>query len=225
MKTRKKYKEIVADTGVTMIEEGLTVGTWGNISVRDPETDLIYISPSGMDYREIEPEDIVVLDLEVNVVDGKRVPSIEKQTHLAVYRARPDVNAVVHTHPLYSTVLGVNMMELPAISEDFAQIVGDKIICSKYALPGTKELGVNVAAGLGEERNAVLLPNHGTVNVGEDMKTALTVCHVVEKTAHIYIMALNIGTPHLISAEDIKAMQDYKKNHYGQRLAVEGVAV
>ncbi len=217
MKVKESYKEIVVGAGRAMLEEGLTVGTWGNISVRDSKTDLVYISPSGMDYREITINDIVVLDLETNVVDGKRVPSIEKETHLALYRSRKDVNAVVHTHPLYSTVLGVNMMELPAVSEDFAQIVGDKIVCSTYALPGTKELGENVAAGLGAERNAVLLPNHGTVCVGEDMKTALTVCHVVEKSAHIYIMALSIGTPHLISDEDIKVMQDYKKNHYGQR--------
>ncbi|NQU31476.1 MAG: class II aldolase/adducin family protein [Anaerolineae bacterium] len=215
--TGKRYKETVVAAGVTMLEEGLTVGTWGNISVRDPETGLVYISPSGMDYREIEPNDIVVLDNDLNIVDGARVPSIEKETHIAVYHSRPDVNAVVHTHPIYSTVLGVNGMDLPAISEDFAQIVGDKIICSIYALPGTKELGQNVAAGLGKERNAVLLPNHGTLCVGEDMKTALTVSHVVEKTAQIYILALSTGTPQLISAEDIKAMQDYKKNKYGQR--------
>ena len=217
MKINESYKKIVVDSGLTMLEEGLTVGTWGNISVRDPETELIYISPSGMDYREITSSDIVVLDLDLNIIDGKRVPSIEKETHIAVYRARADVNAVVHTHPLYSTVLGVNGTDLPAISEDFAQIVGDKIICSKYALPGTKELSENVVIGLGEERNAVLLPNHGTLCVGEDMKNTLIICHVVEKSAHIYILARSIGTPHLISAEDIQAMQDYKKNQYGQR--------
>lgn len=217
MKIKNSYKELIVATGITMLAEGLTVGTWGNISARDPETDLVYLTPSGMDYREITPDDVVVLDLDMNIVDGARVPSVEKHTHLAVYRARADVNAVIHTHPLYSTVLGVNRMELPGISEDFAQLVGDKIICSEYELPGTPELGVSVAAGLGAERNAVLLPNHGTVNVAPDMPTALTVCHVVEKTAQIYIMALSIGTPQLLSAEDIKAMQDYKKNHYGQR--------
>ncbi len=217
MKFNESYKKLIVDSGKTMLDEGLTVGTWGNISARDPETGLVYISPSGMDYREIKASDIVVLDLDLNVVDGERVPSIEKETHIAVYRSRPDVNAVIHTHPLYSTALGVSGMELPAVSEDFAQIVGDKIVCSVYALPGTKELSENVTIGLGEERNAVLLPNHGTLCTGEDMKTALTVCHVVEKSAHIYILALSIGTPQLISAEDIKAMQDYKKNHYGQR--------
>jgi L-fuculose-phosphate aldolase len=217
MQIQESYKKLIVETGLKMLDQGLTVGTWGNISARDPETDLVYLSPSGMDYREITPDDVVVLDLDLNIVDGKRIPSVEKHTHLAVYRARRDVNAVLHTHPLYSTVLGVNHMDLPAVSEDFAQLVGDKIICSEYALPGTPELGEKVAAGLGAERNAVLLPNHGTVNVAPDMPTALTVCHVVEKSAQIYIMALSIGTPHLISAEDIKAMQDYKKNHYGQR--------
>ncbi|MBU0511961.1 MAG: class II aldolase/adducin family protein [Chloroflexi bacterium] len=210
------YKQIVVDAGLTMLREGLTVGTWGNVSVRDSETGLIYISPSGMEYQSIQIEDIVVLDASLNIVDGFRMPSIEKEMHAAVYNARSDANAVIHTHPLYSTVLGVNDMELPAISEDFAQIVGDKIICSEYALPGTPELAQNAVKALGK-RNAVLLPNHGTMSVGEDMKNALMVCQVVEKAAHIYILAKSIGTPHLISDEDIKAMQDYKKNEYGQR--------
>lgn len=210
------YKQIVVDAGLTMLRERLTVGTWGNVSVRDSETGLIYISPSGMEYQSIQIEDIVVLDAALNIVDGFRKPSIEKEMHAAVYNARADVNAVIHTHPLYSTVLGVNGMELPAISEDFAQIVGDKIICSGYALPGTPELAQNTVKALGKQ-NAVLLPNHGTMSVGEDMKNALIVCQVVEKAAHIYILAKSIGTPHLISDEDIKAMQDYKQNEYGQR--------
>jgi L-fuculose-phosphate aldolase len=107
-------------------------------------------------------------------------------------------------------------MELPGISEDFVQIVGDKIICSEYALPGTMELAHNAVKGLGNY-NAVLLPNHGTLNVGPNMPMALTICHVVEKTAHIYIMAKSIGTPNLISPEHIKIMQDFARNVYGQR--------
>ena len=212
----ESLKALLVETGVKIIEEGLTVGTWGNFSVRDPETGLIYITPSGMDYRIIQPDDIVVLDNDINVVDGVRVPSIEKGMHATTYHARPDVNAVIHTHPLYSTVLGVNGLELPGISEDFVQIVGDKIVCSLYALPGTMELAHNAVEGLGKW-NAVLLPNHGALNVGPDMPTAMTVCHVVEKTAHIYIMAKSIGTPTLISAEDCKAMQDFARNVYGQR--------
>ncbi|MFN2117815.1 MAG: class II aldolase/adducin family protein, partial [Candidatus Promineifilaceae bacterium] len=123
-KIKESLKQLLVETGIKMLQEGLTVGTWGNISVRDPETGLIYISPSGMNYCEIQAADIVVLDSEINVVDGFRIPSVERGMHVTVYNARPDVNAVIHTHPLYSTVLGVNGMELPGISEDFVQIVG-----------------------------------------------------------------------------------------------------
>ncbi len=213
---KNELKEVVVETGLTLLREGLTLGTWGNFSVRDPETGLIYISPSGMDYREIRTDDIVVLDSALNIVDGFRKPSVEKEMHVSVYNARSDVNAVIHTHPLYSTVLGVNGMELPGISEDFVQIVGDKMICSKYALPGTPELARNAVKGLGN-RNGVLLPNHGTLVVGTDMPMTVTICHVVEKTAHIYILAKSIGIPNLISMEDIIAMQDYVRNVYRQR--------
>ncbi len=215
-KIKKELKELIVETGVTMINEGLTVGTWGNFSVRDTETNLIYITPSGMNYRELTTDDIVVLDNSNNTIDGFRVPSIETFLHISIYNARSDVNAVIHTHPLYSSVLGVNGMELPGINEDFVQIVGDKMVCSEYALPGSPELAENVVKGLGQ-RNGVLLPNHGTVVVGTDMPSALTICHVVEKSAHIYIMAKSIGTPRLISMEDILAMQEYKRNQYGQR--------
>lgn len=213
--TKTEIKEIIVETGIKMIEEGLTVGTWGNFSVRDPETGLIYITPSGMDYTTLRPDDVVVLDAQMNIVEGERVPSVEHPMHVAIYNARGDINAVVHTHPIYSTVLGVNHMELPAVSEDFAQIVGYKMSCSEYALPGTAELAQNVVKGLGKE-NGVLLPNHGTVLVGADMPSALTICHVAEKSAQIYILAKSIGTPHIIPDDDIAAMQDYVRNEYGQ---------
>lgn len=212
-KIKNELKILVVNSGLTMLEEGLTVGTWGNVSVRDPETSLVYMTPSGMDYRQIQADDIVVMDSEMNIVDGFRPPSVEKALHAAIYNARSDVNAVIHTHPLYSSVLGVNGMDLPGISEDFVQIVGDRMVCSDYALPGTAELARNVVAGLGD-RNAVLLPNHGSVVVGSGMPIALMVCHVVEKTAHVYIMAKSIGTPNLISAEDIQAMRDMVGDKY-----------
>lgn len=213
---KESQKEMVVEAGRTMVRERLTLGTWGNVSLRDPETDFIYITPSGIPYLEIQVSDIVIMDIDEQVIGGHRIPSIERGMHIAVYRARADVNAVVHSHPLYSSVLGVNHMELPGMSEDFVQIVADKIICSEYALPGTPELAQNVVAALGE-RNAVLLPNHGTLCAGEDMARALLISQAVEKTAQIYIMAKSIGTPHLISPEHIEAMQWYARNVYGQR--------
>jgi L-fuculose-phosphate aldolase len=122
---------------------------------------------------------------------------------------------VIHTHPIYSSAFAVTRQDIPGISEDFVQIVGDKVINCKYSLPGTPELAKNVVEGLGD-RNAVMVPNHGTICVGADIDAALKICHVVEKSAQIYIFAKLIGTPEVISEEDMRAMQEFARNSYGQ---------
>ena len=220
-KVKEELKELVVYGGLTMVKQRLTVGTWGNISIRDRETGLIYISPSGVEYEDIRTRDVVVLNEKLDVVDGTAVPSIEKAMHAAVYKARSDIGAVIHTHPIYSSVLGVNRMELPGISEDFVQLVGEKIVCSEYALPGTPELANNVIQALGKERSAVLLPNHGTLCAGRDLREVLKVSYVVEKTAQVYIMAMSIGTPHLINDDDIREMRFFAQNMYGQKAKAE----
>ena len=216
-KIRTKYRQLIVDAGVEMITKGMTVGTWGNISFRDPETNLIYISPSGMNYAEVKPEHVVVLDIDTNVVDGYAEPSIEKHMHAEVYRNRQDVNAVIHTHPTYSTVFGVARQPLPAVSEDFAQIVGAEVqYCASYELPGTPELGKVAVEALGTN-NAVLLPNHGALTVGPSMEYVMKVSIVHEKNAEIYIYSKLIGTPHLFTKEDIDAMQEFAHTEYGRR--------
>lgn len=216
-KVRTRYRQLIVDTGIEMINTGMTVGTWGNISYRDPETDLIYISPSGMNYTQVRPEHVVVLDLDTNVVDGYAEPSIEKNMHAEVYRHRGDVNAVIHTHPTYSTVFGVIREPLPAVSEDFAQIVGAEVqFCSTYELPGTAELGRVACAALGNN-NAVLLPNHGALAVGPSMEMTLKVSIVLEKNAQIYIYSRMLGTPHLFASADIEAMQTFAREQYGKK--------
>jgi len=215
LKISEKYKKIIVDTGKELYKQNLTIGTWGNISALDPETGLVYIKPSAMDYNEINLEDIIVVNKKGEVIEGVRKPSIETPMHLAVYNKRKDVGAVVHYHSIYSSVLAVTESTLPGISEDFVQIVGDKVICAKYALPGSEELAKNTVASLGN-RNAVFLTNHGTLCVGRDMKEAMKVSYVVEKTAHIYILSKNVGKCRIISERDIKIMQDFAKNVYGK---------
>ncbi len=212
---KAELKQAIAEGGMTLFDQGLTVGTWGNLSIRDTETGLIYIKPSGMPYPDITADDIVVMDTNKNRVDGHRKPSIEYNFHIEIFNAREDVNCVIHYHPVYSSVFGVLREDIPGISEDFVQLVGNKIINCQYALPGTEELAVNVVKGLGD-KNAVMIPNHGTVCVGGDFKTAVKTIFVVEKTAHIYILSRSIGTPNLISDEDILKMQDFARNFYGQ---------
>ncbi|MBI9107586.1 MAG: class II aldolase/adducin family protein [Spirochaetales bacterium] len=214
------YKQLIVDTGIEMVRKGITVGTWGNISARDPESGLIYISPSGMDYSTIQPQHVVVMDSELNIIDGAAEPSIEKHMHVAVFNARKDVNAVIHTHPVYSTAFGVAEQNLPGVSEDFIQIVGAEIqVATPYELPGTEALGEVAVKGLGTN-NAVLLPGHGALVVGADMKMALKVSMVLEKNAQIYIYAKMLGGDghiRLFGQNEIDAMQEFAKNHYGQK--------
>ncbi len=216
-KVKQELKQLIVDTGVEMIRTGMTVGTWGNISLRDPETNYMYISPSGMDYMKIKAEHVVVLSLDLDLIEGYAEPSIEKHMHAAVYKTRADVNAVIHTHPVFSSVFGAVKMALPAISEDFAQIVGDKVdYAEPYELPGTEELAVSAAKGLGKH-NAVILPNHGSLSVGDTIKMALKVSMVLEKNAQIYLFARLLGTPQLFQQKDIDAMQAFAKNMYGKK--------
>jgi len=216
LKISEKFKKLIVDTGRELYKQNLTIGTWGNISVLDSETGLIYIKPSGMDYNEISLEDVIVVNKKGKTIEGFRKPSIEMPMHLSIYNARKDVGAIVHYHPIYSSVLAVTGVSLPGICEDFVQIVGEKVLCAQYALPGSDELAKNAVASLGE-RNAVFLLNHGTLCVGKDMKEAMKVCYVVEKTAHIYILSKSIGKCRIIPEEDIKTMQDFSKNSYGKQ--------
>jgi len=212
------YKQLIVDTGIEMIQKGITVGTWGNISARDAESGLIYISPSGMDYLSIKPQHIVVMNGELEIIDGEAEPSIEKHMHAAVYRERVDANAVIHTHPTYSTVFGVTGTPLEAVSEDFVQIVGDRVeIGEPYQLPGTPELGETAVKGLGKN-NAVLLPGHGALSCGKDLRTALKVSLVLEKNAQIFLFAKLLGGDiRTFSMAEIEAMQSFAKNHYGKK--------
>ncbi|GAH23845.1 unnamed protein product, partial [marine sediment metagenome] len=168
------------------------------------------------DYNEINLEDVIVVDKKGKTIEGFRKPSIEMPMHLSIYNARRDIGAIVHYHPIYSSVLAVTGSSLPGICEDFVQIVGEKVLCAKYALPGSEELAENAVASLGE-RNAVFLLNHGTLCVGRDMKEAMKVCYVVEKTAHIYILSKSVGKCRIIPEEDIKVIQDFARNAYGKQ--------
>lgn len=209
------YKKHIVESGLEMMKRKLTVETWGNISARDPETGLIYITPSGMDYDIITEDDIVVMNNKFKVVEGTRKPSIEYRIHISIYNERPDVNAVIHTHPIYSQVFACLHEPIPPVIDEAAQGFGGTVQCAEYAIPGTQELCDNVISALGSGM-AVLLANHGALTVGNDMKTAFKMCTILEMTARIYQMARAIGTPIVESDEVVKATHDFALHHYGQ---------
>ncbi|MEY8506925.1 class II aldolase/adducin family protein [Lachnospiraceae bacterium 42-17] len=211
------YKQLIVESGKRMAGSGLTVETWGNISFRDKETGLVYLTPSAMLYDTIVEDDVVVCKLDGTIVDGERKPTIETEMHLSVYRNREDVNAIIHTHPIYSMVYAAQGKDIPLIIDEAAQVMGDVCRCADYALPGSHELAENCVEALGEKANTCLIHSHGAVCVSVDMEGAFKTAKVLEVTAQIYYMIEAAGgKPAGISEENIKAMQDFVKNSYGQ---------
>ncbi len=175
--------------------EGLVAGASGNVSVRLPPADgreLLAITPSAVPYRVLRPEQVLVIDLDGAVVEGDGAPSTETPAHLAVYRARPDVGAVIHTHSLYATALAVAGQEVPLILDEQPVLLGGPVRLAEYGTPGTEELGRRIVEALGDRR-AVLVRNHGALGVGRDLEEALIVVALVERIAKVYTLARLLG--------------------------------
>jgi L-fuculose-phosphate aldolase len=212
-----EYEKIVIDAGKKMSKLSLTVSTWGNISARDPKTGNIYLTPSGMDYDNCTEDDIVVFNAEGKRIKGRRKPSIEKDIHLLIFQRNDYVNAVIHTHALYSTVLAAAHISLPVITEEFAQTIGSEAVCSEYAIPGTPLLAENVSRVVENGHRAVLLPSHGALCVGESMDIAFKACGVLEKAAEVYIKVKSMGLePRIIPDDEVGHMFRFFSNNYGQ---------
>jgi len=212
------YKKLLVEAGLRMFNSNLTVGTWGNISVCDRDKNLVYITPSGMNYTTVTEDDMVVLDMKGQQIEGCRKPSIETPMHVAVFNARPDVNAVVHAHPVYSTAFSSMGEDIPLIHDEAAQTLGDVVRTAEYALPGTVEIAKCCIKALGSKARACLLPSHGSICVGRDMDECFRVAVVLEMTAQILYLIRSMGGKHIpISDENIAAMQEFiRTGKYGQ---------
>ncbi|MFN6991558.1 MAG: class II aldolase/adducin family protein [Fervidobacterium sp.] len=204
MFSEKIAKEIIK-YGKLISDAGFTKGTWGNISVREDK--VVYITPSGHPYDILKPEDVVVVDLHGETLYGTLKPSSELPLHLEIYKNRDDINAIIHTHPIYATTISIVKNELPPIVEDAVMILGERILVSKYALPGSDELAKNAVKALGKN-HCVFLSNHGLVCVGENLQEAFIATQVAEKTSQIYIEALKIGNVKELPSEHAKLLRE-----------------
>ena len=178
-----------------MAELGLLPGASGNVSVRlgpHAARDLLAITPSGRRNADLKLEDIVVIDFDAEPVEGSLTPSSETLLHVAIYRARPDVGAVIHTHSVFASVASVAGLQIPPIIDEMVVAIGGTVQVSEYAFPSTEELADNVCAALGE-RNAALIRNHGAVGVGRDLVEALDVCTLTERVAQVFVQASLLG--------------------------------
>lgn len=203
----------LADAGRELMNRKLSVGTWGNISLR-VDKDKCIITPSGMNYQKLEPDDMVLIDLEGQVIDGKWKPSSEKTLHAEIYKNRADVRVIIHYHPIFSSILSVVRYNIPALIEDSVMLLGGEIKVTDYVFPGGVELAKEAVRGLGNN-NAVILANHGAVCVGKDLEKTFAACEVLEKSAQIFIFAKLFGQVNLLPEDDIRKLRaltaDYLK--------------
>jgi len=193
----------------------LVVWTGGNVSVRDPESGLVAIKPSGVRYEDLTAASMVVLDLDGTVVDGNLKPSSDVLSHLHVYRHRPDVNGVVHTHSRYATAFAAVGRSIPVYLTAQADEFGGEIPCSGFAMIGTEAIGAEIVAGIGTSP-AILLRNHGVFTIGPTAEAAVKAAVMVEDIAATVWAALQIGTPDVLSDEIVAGLHDRYTNVYGQ---------
>jgi L-fuculose-phosphate aldolase len=216
-----ELREQVVWVGMEALKAGIVHGTAGNMSIRDHQSGLIAISPSGMPYPTVTPADVVIVDEFGAVHDGVRRPSSETPMHTMVFRARPDVRAIVHTHSHFSTVVSTFRSYLPPILTEVCVVVGSRIPVTRYGLTGTEDIGQSVVDEIGRETRAVILKNHGLITFGDDFAQALTIAEVVEEAAKVYIHALaaNGGRePDLVPEALVPGMQERFLASYGQRI-------
>ena len=213
----EKEREDLVRYGRKLCEAGLTKGTGGNLSILDRKNGQVALTPSGIDFYEIRPEDIVILDLSGKVVEGERTPSSEWEMHLLSYREREDIDAVIHAHTMYSTVLACLHWELPATHYMIA-VAGPTVRCAEYATYGTHELAVNAAKAMAG-RKAVILANHGILAGAKDLLNAFNIIEEVEYCSEIYVKAKSIGDPVLLSEQEMKKMAEKFKS-YGQKKSI-----
>ncbi|WP_369713621.1 L-fuculose-phosphate aldolase [Leptotrichia sp. HSP-342] len=209
----EKERKQVIEYSLKLLSEGLTNGTAGNVSIFNREKGLVAISPTGVNYSELTPEMISIVDLDKKLIEGLK-PSSELEMHMILYRNREDVNAVIHTHPVYTTVLACLRQDLPAIDYMIAVTGATKVRCAEYASYGTKELAENAYKAMGSSL-AVILANHGLTTAGKDIANAFNITVQVEYISNLYIKARNIGEPIILPDNEMNSMLERFKT-YGQ---------
>ena len=201
-------KQSVVDAAREMLSMGLVTGTSGNVSVRlapgVDERELFAVTPTGAPYGSLSAEDIVVTNFDMTPVEGELVPSSESLLHVEIYKRRPDVRAVIHTHSVFSSVAAVAGTDIPPIIDEVMISIGGPIVVSAYAFPSSQELADNVCEAL-EDRNAALIRNHGAVGVGGNLRQALEVCALIERVSQVYYYASLAGKANTLPAKVVEA--------------------
>ena len=211
----EQLKEQLWKLHLELPKNNLVTWTSGNVSARDPESGLVVIKPSGITFEDLRPEDHVVVTLEGEIVEGTLKPSSDTASHLYIYRHRPDVNGVVHTHSSYATAFAALGRSIPVYLTAMADEFGGPIPCGGFALIGGEEIGREVVEHIGKSP-AVLLKNHGVFTVGPNARAAVKAAVMTEDVARSTWLALQLGQPDEIPPEAVAKLHHRYTHEYGQ---------
>ena len=211
----QEAKQKIWEAGKRLLAEGLVKGTWGNISLRvDPKT--MVITPSGREYQDLKPEEIVEVNILTYEYKGKIKPSTEFKMHAEIFKKRTLINAVIHTHPPSASTVAAARREVPPVLDDMAQIIGPTVRVADYARSSTKKIN-KVALKALQGRMACLLANHGAVCLGRDLEEAFVVSQVLEKACRAFIEAEFLGGAKSINKVEAYLMHQYYLNKYSKQ--------
>ncbi len=197
--TLKKEREKLVRIAKKIYQKGLVTEISGNLSLRVSENQLL-ITPSGKSYEKLSASNILLLDMDGNIIEGNKKPSTETRLHIEIYKARKDINAIIHAHSTHACVLAALEMPLPVIIDEQKEVFGEEVRVAKYAPAGSTSLAFEAIKALGNGK-AVILSKHGTVSVGKDLKEAYIVCELLERLSHIYILTTLLKNPYLFNRE------------------------
>lgn len=212
----KELRQEIIDTCLWLKSQGLVFSTWGNISVRLDDGNIL-ITPSKVDYDTMSTDDLVVLAPDGTQVSGHRLSTSEREIHRRVMNKRPDVGAIIHMHSPFAMMTAARNEGVPVISEEMCQLLGGAIPLSSEFVPSDmhEKLGEVVSASV-DHTNAILIRNHGPMCFGKTLAEARVCCQVVEKTCKMYIHLLAAGNIQTISDENVARGRDYFLNSYGK---------
>jgi L-fuculose-phosphate aldolase len=208
-------KDMVLNAGKRLVKEGLVTRSWGNVSLRLDEKWMV-VTPSGKKYEELLAAQMVLVNYHTMEYEGVFEPTSEADMHAAIFKARPAIKAVIHTHQVYATTVAVAGKEIPPLVDDQAQILGPSVKVTKYERSNSLQLANEVVEKL-EGRNAVLIANHGAVCIGRSMDEAFVAAQILEKTCQVFIGAAMLGDLQQINPEEALRLHDEYMNDYSQR--------
>ncbi len=197
-------------------EQGLVFGTWGNISVRTQDGNIL-ITPSKVDYYEMTPDDLVLLSPDGDVLAGHRISTSEREIHLGIMRTRPDIHAIIHTHSPYAMACAAGNDPVPPFSEEICQLIGGAIPLTREFVQSSEHVRLGrVTVESLTQANAILIRNHGPVCFARNLEEAKVTCQVVEKSCKIFMHLRAAGAFNTIPDEFVSSGRDYFLHAYGK---------